>query len=93
MRNLKFYISTIFCFLQINVIFSDKNLAEINTNSIIKMFCIESVKAEFIKANLEYKEDYGKNVCDCYIENLSRKISHDVSINECKKDFKELIDY
>ena len=93
MRNLKFYISTIFCFLQINVFFSDKNLAEINTNSIIKMFCIESVKTEFIKANLEYKEDYGENVCDCYIENLSRNIKHDVSINECKKNFKELIDY
>ena len=71
------------CSLTINQIFI-KSFAEFNTNSIITIFCLENVKAEMLKANLNYEERFGKEVCDCYIKKLSENKSHNNSISECK---------
>jgi len=71
------------CSLSLNQIFI-KSFAEFNTNSIITMFCLENVKSEMLKANLEYKESFGQEVCDCYIKKLSENKSHEKSISECK---------
>ena len=71
------------CSLTLNQIFI-KSFAELNTNSIITIFCLENVKEEMLKAKLDYKESFGKEVCDCYIKKLSENKSHENSISECK---------
>jgi len=70
--------------LFINIIYADKLRSEINTNSIIKIFCKESVISEFNKNNLEYEENIGEEVCDCYLKNISKNITHKESISKCK---------
>ena len=71
----------IFC---INLIYADNLRSEINTNSIIKIFCKESVKSEFKKNNFEYEESIGEDICNCYLKNISKNVSHKDSISICK---------
>ena len=74
----------------INLTYADNLLSDIKTNSIIKIFCKESVKSEFKKNNYNYDERIGEDVCNCYLKNLSKKISHQESISKCKlKKIKE----
>ena len=68
----------------INIIYADKLLSEIKTNSIIKIFCKESVKSEYKKNNFAYEESIGEDVCNCYLKNISKNISHKESISKCK---------
>ena len=68
----------------INLTYADNLLSDIKTNSIIKIFCKESVKSEFKKNNFEYEESIGDDVCNCYLKNISKKISHKESISKCK---------
>ena len=76
--------------LLINLTYADNLLSDIKTNSIIKIFCKESVKSEFKKNNYDYDERIGEDVCNCYLKNLSKKISHQESISKCKlKKIKE----
>ena len=74
----------------INLTYADNLLSDIKTNSIIKIFCKESVKSEFKKNDYDYDEKIGEDVCNCYLKNLSKKISHQESISKCKlKKIKE----
>ena len=76
--------------LLINLTYADNLLSDTKTNSIIKIFCKESVKSEFKKNNYDYDEKIGEDVCNCYLKNLSKKISHQESISKCKlKKIKE----
>ena len=70
-------------FYQISII---KSSTKFNANSIIKLFCIENVKSEIIKANLIYKESFGEEVCDCYLENINNNIEHEKAIFKCKNN-------
>ena len=70
--------------LIINIIYNDNLKSEINANSIIKIFCKESVKTEYKKNNFEYEESIGEDVCNCYLKNISKNISHKESISKCK---------
>ena len=77
-------------FFLLNFFYIDNLRSEINTNAIIKIFCKESVKSEFKKNNFEYKESIGEDVCNCYLKNISKNISHKESISKCKLEkFKE----
>ena len=76
-------------FYQISII---KSSPEFNINSIIKKFCMENVKAETIKANLKYKESFGNDVCDCYLENINKNIEHEKAILKCKNDINKKLD-
>lgn len=69
----------------ISAIFDFEIKAEINTNSLINLFCIENVKAEMIKSNLNYEESFGKYTCECYLRNLSENRNHEDSISICKE--------
>ncbi len=74
----------------INMIYLDNLNSEIKTNSIIKIFCKESVKSEYKKNNFAYEESIGEDVCNCYLKNISKNISHKKSISKCKLEkFKE----
>jgi len=68
----------------LNLIYADILLSEIKTNSIIKIFCKESVKSEFKKNNLAYEEIIGEDICICYLKNISKNVSHKESISKCK---------
>ena len=74
----------------INIIYANNLRSEIKTTSIIKMFCKERVKSEFMKNKFEYEENIGEDVCNCYLKNISKNISHKESISKCKLEkFKE----
>ncbi len=74
----------------INMIYVDNLHSEIKTNSIIKIFCKESVKSEYKKNNFAYEESIGEDVCNCYLKNISKNVSHKESIFKCKlEEFKE----
>ena len=70
-------------FLALNLIIK-RSYADMNTNSIIKMFCLENFKSEMRKAKLEYKDELGEEICNCYIKNLTNNKSHEKSISDCK---------
>ena len=74
----------------INIVYADNLQSELKTNSIIKIFCKESVKSEFKKNNFAYEESIGEDVCNCYLKNISKNVSHKESISKCKLEkFKE----
>ena len=64
-------------------------LAETQKDSIINLFCIESIKVEMSKANLVYDEKIAKDSCNCYLEEFRKGTSHQNSINECKLETKK----
>tara|TARA_Y100001968_G_scaffold79317_1_gene70596 strand:+ start:1649 stop:1918 length:270 start_codon:yes stop_codon:yes gene_type:complete len=68
---------------------NQKSLSEVKVDSIITIFCMENVKAEILKANLKYDESVGKEICNCYIENLANNLSHNESISQCKQESKK----
>ena len=75
----------------INIIYADNLKAEVNNNSIIKIFCKESVKSEFKKNNIEYEASIGEDICNCYLTNIKNNIDHKKSISNCKLEkFKKL---
>ena len=74
----------------INIIIADNLRSGIKNNSIIKIFCKESVKSEFKKNNFKYEDRIGEDVCNCYLKNISKNVSHKESISKCKLEkFKE----
>ena len=74
----------------INIVYADNLQLELKTNSIIKIFCKESVKSEFKKNNFAYEESIGEDVCNCYLKNISKNVGHKESISKCKlKKIKE----
>ena len=74
----------------INIVYADNLQSELKTNSIIKIFCKESVKSEFKKNNYDYDEKIGEDVCNCYLKNISKNVSHQESISKCKlEEFKK----
>ena len=64
-------------------------LAETQKNSFINLFCIESIKVEMSKANLNYEEKIAKDTCDCYLREFLNSKSHQNSIDKCKLDAKK----
>ena len=64
-------------------------LAETQKDSLINLFCIESIKVEMSNANLIYDEKIAKDTCDCYLEEFLKSTSHQNSINKCKLETKK----
>tara|TARA_B100001109_G_C18557061_1_gene332498 strand:+ start:281 stop:559 length:279 start_codon:yes stop_codon:yes gene_type:complete len=87
MKFLKFFFLIIGCYFILNYS-SKKSYADIDTNSIINMFCLENVKQEMLKANLKYNDSFGIEVCNCYIKNISNNKSHERAILDCKLESK-----
>ena len=69
----------------INLTYTNNLLSsDTKTNSIIKIFCKESVKSEFKKNKFAYEESIGEDVCNCYLKNISKNVGHKESISKCK---------
>ena len=77
----------LFIFVNFMILLNSINstyLAQTKLNSIIKLFCLQSVKEEMIKAEMEYSEEISNETCECYYEELMQTASHQVSKIKCK---------
>ena len=69
--------------------FNSHYLAQTKQNSIIKLFCLQSVKEEMLKAEMEYSEDIAKETCACYYEEFTKTASHQDAKTKCKLETQE----
>ena len=68
-----------FIFVNLIILFNSFNsyyLAQTKQNSIIKLFCLQSVKEEMMKAEMVYSEEIAIETCDCYYEEFKHTASH-----------------
>ena len=81
-----------FIFLNLMILFNSFDnyyLAQTKQNSIIKLFCLQSVKEEMLKAEIEYSEKIANDTCDCYLEEFIRTASHQDAKTKCKLETQE----
>ena len=64
--------------------FNSHYLAQTKQNSIIKLFCLQSVKEEMLKAEMEYIEEIANGTCECYYEEFTQTSSHQDAKTKCK---------
>ena len=89
---MKFSKYNFFIFVHLVVLFNSFNsyyLAQTKQNSIIKLFCLQSVKEEMIKAKIVYSKEIANETCDCYYEEFMQTASHEVAKTKCKLETKE----
>ena len=85
-----------FIFINLIILFNSFNsyyLAQTNKNSIIKLFCLQSVKEEFLKAGIIYSEEIANETCDCYYEEFKQTASHQDAKTKCKLETKENLNH
>ena len=81
-----------FIFVNLIVLFNSFNsyyLAQTKQDSIIKLFCLQSVKGEMMKAEMVYSEEIANETCACYYEEFMQTASHEVAKTKCKLETKE----
>ena len=81
-----------FIFVNLMILCSPFNsyyLAQTKQNSIIKLFCLQSVKEEMLKAEMVYSEEIANETCDCYYEEFTKSSSHQDAKTKCKLETKE----
>jgi len=69
--------------------FNNYYLAQTKKNSIIKLFCLQSVKEEMLKAEMVYSEEIANETCECYYEEFTQTASHQEAKTKCKLETKE----
>ena len=74
-------------------IFNSNYLAQTKQNSIIKLFCLQSVKEEMLKAEIVYSEEIAKKTCDCYYEEFTQTSSHQDAKSKCRLETKENLNH
>ena len=85
-----------FIFVNLIILFNSFNsyyLAQTKQNSIIKLFCLQSVKEEMFKAEMEYIEDIANQTCACYYEEFTKTSSHQDAKTKCKLETKENLNH
>jgi len=85
-----------FVFVNFLIIFNFFNsyfLAQTNQTSIIKLFCLQSVKEEMLKAEMEYSEDIANETCTCYLEEFTKTASHQNAKKKCKLEFQKIFNH
>jgi hypothetical protein len=71
--------------------FNDHYLAQAKQNSIIKLFCIQSIKEEMLKAEMQFSEEIANETCDCYYKEFVQTSSHQYAKTKCKLQTQENI--
>ena len=71
--------------------FNNYYLAQTKQNSIIKLFCLQSVKEEMLKAEMVYSEEIANETCNCYYKEFTQTSSHQDAKTKCKLEIKESI--
>ena len=69
--------------------FNSYYLAQTKQNSIIKLFCLQSVKEEKMKADMVYSKEIENETCDCYYEAFMQTASHEDAKTKCKLETKD----
>ena len=85
-----------FIFVNMLIIFTpfcNYYLAQTKQNSIIKLFCLESVKEEMMKAGMVYSEKIANETCECYYEEFTQTASHQDAKTKCKLETKESLNH
>jgi len=85
-----------FIFVNLIILFNSFNsyyLAQTKQNSIIKLFCLQSVIEEMLKAEIVYSEEIAKETCDCYYKELMQTASHQDAKTKCKLETKEKLNH
>jgi len=81
-----------FIFVNLIILFNSFNsyyLAQTKNNSIIKLFCLQSVKEEMLNAEMIYSEEIANESCDCYYDEFAQTSSHQDAKTKCKLETKE----
>ena len=73
--------------------FNSYYLAQEKQNSLIKLFCLHSVKEEMLKAEMVYSEEIANETCDCYYEEFIQTSSHQDAKTKCKLEAKENLNH
>ena len=73
--------------------FNSHYLAQTKQNSIIKLFCLQSVKEEMLKAEIVYSEEIAKETCDCYYEVFTQTANHQDAKTKCKLETVENLNH
>ena len=68
-------------------------LAQSKQNSIIKLFCLESVKEEMLKSEMEFSKEIANETCDCYYEEFMQTSSHQDAKTKCKLETRENLNH
>ena len=85
-----------FIFVNLIILFNSFNsyyLAQTKQNSIIKLFCLQSVKDEMLKAEMEYSQEIANDTCECYYEEFTQTASHQYAKTKCKLETKENLNH
>ena len=85
-----------FIFVNLMIIFNSFHsyyLAQTKQNSIIKLFCLQSVKEEMLKAEVVYSEAIANETCECYYEEFAKTASHKDAKTKCKLETKENLNH
>ena len=85
-----------FIFVNLIILFNSFNsyyLAQTKQNSIIKLFCIQSVKEEMLKAEMIYSEEIVNETCECYYKEFTQTSSHQDAKTKCKLETKENLNH
>ena len=86
----------LFIFVYLIIIFNSFNsyyLAQTKQNSIIKLFCLQSVKEEMMKAEMVYSEKIANETCECYYEEFTQTASHQDAKTKCKLETIESLNH
>ena len=86
----------LFIFINLMILlnsFDNYYLAQMKQNSIIELFCIQSVKEEMLKAEMVYSEEIAKETCECYYEEFTQTASHQDAKTKCKLETKENLNH
>ena len=73
--------------------FNSHFFAQTKQNSIIKLFCLQSVKEEMMKAEMVYSEEIANEACDCYYEEFMQTANHQDAKKKCKLETKENLNH
>ena len=73
--------------------FNSYHLAQTKQNSIIKLFCLQSVKEEMMKAEMVYSEEIANETCNCYFEEFKQTSSHQDAKTKCKLETQENLNH
>ena len=73
--------------------FNSSFLANTKQNSIIKLFCLQSVKDEMLKVEMEYSEEIANETCECYYEEFIQTASHQDAKTKCKLETQKSLNH
>ena len=85
-----------FIFVNLIILFNPCNsyyFAQTKQNSIIKLFCLQSVKEEMMKAEMVYSEEIANEACDCYYKEFMQTANHEDAKTKCKLETKENLNH